>query len=381
MRDDNIFRAPAGAEVADRTTVVSLLGSLDLVVGRQRLKADASLRDSRYATRDDLNHTGHALQLGWNGATGDAVSWSASLGAQRRLGSYASAQDEGLRVANIESSRQAQATLQWGWVAQGIASLTLSRRELDYSADAYAAQAYTLDSVGLGLQLQPLRPLTVTVGPRLTHGRFPQAETDADGRPRPDTFNRADVDLQAQWRATGASILAARLSLTRQRHRLLADRDIQGATGSLTWQWQATGKTALNATLSRDTGTETSFLAQNLGDEQLTQGNDSSRLTTSLAMRVDHELTGKIAIGASGRYTLRRLAASSVLGLDGVDLPADRSQANERSAVAALNLRYKPTQQVTLRCELSHERRGDARPFTAGYRDTTAGCSAQFLLR
>jgi hypothetical protein len=379
--DNNIFRAPAGAAVADRSSVATVLGNLDLVFGRQRLKADASLQHSRYATRDDLNHTGHALHLGWTGATGGAISWNVALGAQRRLGSYASARDEGLRVANLESSREASATLQWGWVAQGIASVSVSRRELDQSAAAYASQSYTLDSVALGLQLNPLRPLTFSVGPRLSHGRFPQAQIDAQGQPRADTFNRGDLDLQATWRATGASTLTARLSLSRQRHRLLSDRDIGGSTGSFGWQWVATGKTTFNTSLSRDTGTETSFLAEDLGDQRLTQSGDSSRLTTSLATRVDHELTGKITLGASGRYSLRQLTASSVIGLDSVTLPTDRSTANERSAVVGLNIRYRPTQQLTLRCDWSHERRGDAAPFSAAYRDHAVGCSAQFLLR
>lgn len=377
--DDNVFRAPAGQEVSDRYVVASLFAGVDQLVGRQRLQANATLRHSRFQERKDLDNTGYGVQLGWNGATAGEVSWNLSYAANRNLASYATILEPERRIANIETSQQASAGLQVGLLAQWVANTTLSHRSIDYSAAAYADDQYRLDSAGFGAQWNPLGPLSATLGPRFTRGRYPQARVAADGTAQADQFDRRDLDMSLHWAASGASTLSARLSVTRQQYELLSDRDYEGATGQVTWAWAATGKTRVNMSISRDTGSETSFFTLSFLGQPLRGTGDNSQLTTSFAGRLDHELTGKISLSLAGQYAQRRLAASSLLG-DGA-LVLARDSGRERVGSVSLAARFLPTRTTALGCEVAHHRRAADTALSSPYRADTLNCSAQITLR
>lgn len=377
--DNNVFRAPPGLEVSDRYVVASVFAGADQTIGRQRLQANATLRRSQFQERKDLDNTGYGVQLGWNGATAGDLSWNLSYAANRNLASYATILEPERRIANIETSRQASAGLQLGLLAQWVATATLSHRSIDYSAASYADDRYRLDSVGFGVQWNPLGPLSVTVGPRFTRGRYPQARTAADGTAQPDQFDRRDLDLSLNWMASGASTLSTRLSITRQQYELLSDRDYDGATGQVTWAWAATGKTRVNASISRDTGSETSFFTLSFLGQPLRGTGDNSQLTTSFTGRLDHELTGKISLSLSAHYAQRRLSASSLLGDGALVLSSEAGR--ERVGSVSLAARFLPTRTTALGCEIAHHRRAADTTLSSPYRADTLSCSAQVTLR
>lgn len=373
-RDDNLFRAPKDEAVSDRYTTVSVFGGVDETIGRQRVLAKAELNHSDYADRNDLDHSGYGLRLGWKGETVGPFSWDLAVDTRRSLASYATVLEAERRISNLETSRQASAAFQLGLQAQWVLGLNLAHRRIDYSAPEYADDQLRVDSVGGHVLWNPLGPLSVSLGPRVSRGRYPQARDLGGGDFEADEFDRQDVDLGIKWVPTGASTLTARLSLTRQEFDVLGDRDFDGATGQLAWQWQMTGKTKLNAVLSRDTGSETSFFTTDiLGAPQRGTG-DNSRVTNSAAARIDYEATAKISVALTGRYAERRLAASSRLS-DGsafVDL-----EGNERSGSALIEVRWSPTRNSQLGCELGHHRRASNSILSSPYRANTIGCAGQ----
>lgn len=379
--EDNLFRAPAGEEIGATWRSVSLAGSLDETLGRQRVQAEVSVRDNRYGDREDLDNTGYGLQLGWNGATAGNISWRLSAGTDRRLASYATVLTAQRRVANLETTRQAVASAQLGLAAQWVAGLTLSHRRLDYSAEAYATDRYELDSVALSATWQPLGPLSASIGPRFTRGRYPQARQAEDGSFQADGFDRHDLDLALNWAASGASTLSARLSVTRQRYTLLSDRDIDGATGLLSWRWQPTGKTNFSAALSRDTGSETSFFDTALLGEVLRGTGDNSTLTTALVLGAEYAASAKLRVALGARYLQRDLAASSRLDIDGEPLDLGSAAGEDRSGQLTLGLRYAPTRNSSIGCDWAHARRAADTTLSSSYRATSVSCSAQLSLR
>jgi hypothetical protein len=373
-RDDNLFRAPQGEEVSDRYTTATVFGGIDQPIGRQRLKADLNVRRVEYSERNDLDHTGYGLALGWKGETVGPISWDLSYTARRALASYATVLEAERRISNIETNRQASAGIQLGLQAQWVAGLTFAHRRIDYSAPEYADDQVRVDSVGANVLWNPLGPVSVSVGPRVSRGRYPQARDLGGGVFQADEYDRHDIDFGVKWVPTGASTLNARLSLTRQEFDVLGDRDFSGATGLLSWQWEATGKTKLTTAISRDTGSETSFFMTDiLGAPQRGTG-DNSRVTNSAAARIDYEATAKISVALTGQYAERRLAASSRLsdGAAFVDL-----EGNERSGSVMLAVRYAPTRNSLVGCELGHHRRASTSILSSSYRANTVGCAAQ----
>lgn len=376
--DSNLFRAPPGEAVSDRFSVASAFANLDQSIGRQRLQASATVRSSRFAERDDLDNTGYGAQFSWDGATSDRLSWRLSYSANRTLASYATVVDPALRTANIETTRQALVRVQLGLVSTWVADATLSRRSLAYSAAEYARQQHTLDSLGVGAQWQPVGPLSASIGPRVTRGRYPQARQTADGF-QADGFDRQDIDFGLRWAASGASTLSARMSLTRQRYELLSERDFSGATGQLNWHWQPTAKTRFDTTLARETGSESSFFALSLQGLPLRGVGDNSQLTTSLALRADHELTGKVSLSLSTRFAERRLAASTSLA--GTPLLIDSMSGSERHASFGAGVRWLPMRNAVVGCDLEHQRRNADTTLSSAYRATALSCNAQLSVR
>jgi Putative beta-barrel porin 2 len=380
-KDNNLFRSPPGEAVSDRYVTASLFGGVDQSIGRQRVQASAAVYGSRYHERADLDNTGYSLRLGWNGATAGEVSWDLSYAANRALASYATVVDPALRVANLESSRQAIASAQLGLQAQWLANVTLSHRNISYSAPSYAAEEVRLDALGLGVSWNPQGPLSLSFGPRHTRGRYPHSRGASADTVEATGFVRDDLDLGANWVASGASTLTTRFSLTRQRDDVLHERDFDGATAQLRWQWAVTGKTRVDAALSRDTGSETSFLAQSTPGDVARGSGDNSRLTNSVSMRVDYDLTGKIMLSAGGSYARRQLSANTLMDSGGGVLVPVSLSGNERSGSLNLGLRYAPTRNSLLGCGLGYARRGSSTSLSSPYRANTASCSAQLTLQ
>lgn len=370
--DDNLFRAPQGLELADRHTIAYVFGKVDQRYGRQRLQAHADLRDNRYRQRRELDNLGYSGKLGWEGSTAGAVSWGLSHETGRKLASYGTVQDPAFRGSNTETIDQTLAGVQLGLEAQWVARLALSHRSVDHTARAFELERVRLDSAGASLQWNPLGPLSASVGPRTTRGRVPTA---SDGIAR--TFQRRDLDFGVHWVATGESDLNARLSLTRQRYDTPGQGDFSGATGQVDWQWKASGRTRLGVALSRETGSETVFFTATGATQALRAAGDSSQLSTALRSHVDHDLTGKVALGLELQYAHRKLAASS-LQADGSIL---QTVGSDRNTLVRLGVRYAVTRSTLLACSVAHERRSSSTLLSSDYRANTANCNAQITLR
>lgn len=380
-RDDNLFRAPAGEELEVDYRAASLNGTLDRTIGRQRLRADASVRETRFDRHSDLDNTGFGLKFVWQGASAGGVSWELSHGVDRRLSSYTSAQSTERRVLNLEQARQTTASVQFGAVAQWVGGLALSRRTLAYSAEAYAPDEVGLDTLALSATWRPLGPLSVSFGPRVTRGRYPKARLTGAGDFEAERFDRHDVDLGVFWLATGASTLRARLSLTRQRYKLLSDRDVESATGQFAWRWRVSGKTDVDLTLNRDTGSESSrFDLASPDGEPLRGSGDNSTLTTASSVDVQYAATAKIRLSAGARYVQRRLAASS--RLDGGVPVSEALSGDDRTALASLGVRYAATRRSVVACHWTRARRStDTLLLSSPYRSDAVVCSVQLSLR
>ena len=229
--DDNVFRAPAGQEVADRYTTLSVFGGVDEIEARQRVQGKLKVSRILFQDRQDLDHTGGDGLLRWTGESAGPLSWDLGYVGRRGLTSYATVVDPQQRVPNVETSQQASAGFQLGMQAQWVAGLNLSHRRIDETAAEFKTDELRLNSAGVNVLWNPLGPLSVSVGPRFSHGRYPLAREVGVGVFQADEFDRGDLDVGIKWVPSGASTLNARLSLTRQTFDVFDDRDFEGATG------------------------------------------------------------------------------------------------------------------------------------------------------
>lgn len=377
--DSNIYRlpdaavSPGGIGGSDRITTASLLGGLDQTIGRQRLYGSASLRDNRFANNRALNNTGYGLKLGLDWATVGNVSGNLNVLANRELAFVTP--DNGvptLTHGNIARSSQVDGAVRLGLVSRWQLESTFGHRSLGYSATEYRSRETREDWATLGLRYRPSGALGLGLAWRQGQGRIPRYQTLASGDFLPDRFRSGNLDLTADWIASGASTINARLSSGKLTHSVASQRDYHGLTGELRWLWRPTGKLLVSTTLVRETGQEVG-----VGTSFFVTGTDLSRTVNGLRLRADQELSAKLSLGlgiSRGRRALVN-TESTILGV-----PFTLSGADTTNATT-LGLRWTPTRSTQLSCDYSHERRSASSTLSSSYGVNVFGCSGQVTMQ
>lgn len=365
-RDSNLFNAQKGLEKSDTVSSTGLLGGLDLELGRQRVYADFTATSNRYKTYEQLDNESYSLNTGLNWQTVEHLSGSIGVIGRQNLGRLAIPLAP--EVKNTERLEQASASVRYGFASRlGVEGGVLHRR-LKYSHSSW--RDFTERGGNLGLRWgTPGSVLTLGAAARITNGEAPRHQVLLDpqlphlgfGPVTPDDYDRKDIDFTAMWTPSALSTINGRISLTRERHSAPSRPDFSGVTGSVVWDYKPTDKLALQTSLERDTGSQTIFSSSLLTGFQLVESS-TSRIDTVLRVGAKYALTAKIALDAAVAYT-----RGSVEGESGRAF--GRSTSNYR-----LGARYQATRTISLGCNAEHDA-------YSNLRHTTAGCSAQFVLR
>jgi len=355
----NVFRQATGPN-SDRLATTSLLAGLDEKLGRQRLFVDTSLQSNRYRSNTALNNQGYSLKAGLEWATLERLSGVVDVNASNALADY----NVGSNLIpifkrNIERNRQYHGLFRLGLVTRYSLEANLMRRERNFSAAEYAQFESRQDSASLGLSYKPSATVALGLAARHTAGVFPNYPLLFAGilvGSAEDKFQRDDIDLTAEFAASGASKVAARLSRGKSSHSLSYERNFSGITGVINWTWQPSAKFNLSTQLSHDTGQET-----------LVAGLNQNRIVSALQTTANYDLTGKVMLNAGatisrGDYTYPNINSSNFDNITSVNLGA----------------RWAYSRGLTFGCQGKHSSRSNSTPqygFSAG----SYGCYAQGL--
>ena len=352
----------------DWIATTTLFGSVDQTIGRQRLYANANVRDNRYRYNRLYDNQGFGLAAGLDWATVERVSGNLGLSSNRLLASFDRGNGNNApNVAkNIEQTDQLSASARVGVVTDVTLEAGYSQQRQRFSeVGARLEQSIT----SLSVRERFGGALTLGAGLRLTDGRYPDYN---------DSFHGRDLDLSANWVPNAVSVVVARLSLGRTDHSLATAQDFKGVTGALSWEWKPSGKLAFSSQLGRSTGNDSNFETTSGAATVITASADNSRLTTSLWLNAGYEATAKIRLDASWSRASRALTNSLSVN-SGQPISATDGDRLDRFRLSA---RYVPTRTLELSCNLGRERRSaDNSTLTYAYRSTTVACSAQFAVQ
>ncbi len=359
-----------GNEVPDKFATTSLNLGFDQPIGRQRIFANASVRATRYEDITILNNTGYGLSAGLDWSTIERLSGGLGVSLNRSLANYATSGDQ-LQVPqnkkNEETSGQANLRVQYGLVSLLSLNASLSHSEISYSAIEYARSEVRQNAGSLGLTYRPSGLLTLGTAYRVTKGEYPNIPLPNGAA---EGFDRKDLDLTATWVASGLSTVNARLSYGKSTFDTLTQRDTKGATGSLGWAWQPTGKLSFNTTFSRDTGAETSFYA--LANNQRTAVGDNSVTTDTFALDAGYEVTSKIRATLGTRYAKRKLVNE-----------INNTEGRDTVTSVTLGATYALSRAWQMGCNAGQEtsKPTDSTGVSSKYTTTNASCNVQFTIR
>lgn len=366
-RDSNLFRVTDGP--GDTYSSTGIVGGLDQPIGRHRVYANANVRNNRFNDQTQLNNVSYGLNGGLDWSAMDKLSGSLNVFSNRNLANYSGAISEQVARRNVETTDQVMARFQYGMA--GLLSIDggVAHRRLDYSDEAFASQRFRQNSLFGGLKYRPSGALTLGVGLRGTQGKYQSIDVD---------FDRQDIDFTATWIASGLSTVSARLSATRQDNKGggFQTRSVSGATGFLGWDYKPTGKLSFRTSISRDTGTETSFLRLTETAPTSIAFGDTARLTNALTVSGKYDATAKIAVTAAGKYAKRELSNALVVAPG-----TPEATGSDRFGSVALGVTYAPTRNWLLGCNLGYEKRGARGGLSTSYEADTASCSAQFVIQ
>ena len=276
---------------------------------------------------------------------------------------------------NLVNTDQVNAKVRLGVVTRYTAEAMLGYRQRSYSASEYDRLSFNETSGSVGGRYRPSNLLNLGLALRLTQADYPHFAALAGGGFAPDRLTRQDIDLTADWQASGNSQVTARLSPTHTRYDRNTLSNFSGLTGSAGWGWQATGKMRITSTVSHDTGQSSD--AVNLGVLGIGVI-DYGRVTTALQVRSAYDFSAKIGLTSALSYSHRTLTNIFAAA----NLPGSTRQGSDDTAKLTLGAQWTPFRSTQVGCDLSTERRRTGNPqVSLPMSATTFGCYGQFTLQ
>lgn len=354
--DSNVFRLPSSA--GDTYYSAGLLAGLDQPIGRQRVYASGIVRENRFQDLKQLDHTDYTLKAGIDWETIERLSGTLSFSGNQSLFNYGGTNTVQSTQRNIEKRTESIARVKYGLQSLLVLDGAFVHRSQRYSDPAYRSNSLTQDAASVGVSFRPSAMWTVGTGLRFTRGNYQSSGKD---------FDRRDIDLTAKWVPTGLSTLNGRLSFGRREARTgSSEYDFSGTTGQLTWTYRPTGKLVFNTSVSRDSGSESSFLT--VEGQQAGGPGDTSRITETFTLNSVYTLSSKIRVDAGVRVAHRSLVSGPFEGSDALHS-------------ATLGASYAVLRNASLSCSVGRETRSASGALSFGYGASTVSCSAQITLQ
>ena len=360
--DDNVRRTTTG-QISDTISSTGLLAGIDVPISRQRLFANGSVQANRYKDRSELNNVSYSLTGGVDWETIEHLTGTLRYTAAQSL---ADIERVGVTEENLQRTQSLAASARWGAAARLAFEGGAEHRRVNYSTSA--ERNYSENLGRIGVKWGTPEQLVFGVGLRLTKGKFPnRLDGGTPPAPAPDETDRKDVDLTAAWVPTGLSTITARLSATRQTHSRSSIPRFSGATGQLSWLYRPTGRFGFTASLGRDTGTETTFIAAPAVDPAtpgptLPLQVDSNRVSNFYQLAATYELTGKTGLTASAVRRNGTLTSTS-------------GTVPDATSSYLVGLRYAATRSISLGLNAGRESRDNS------YVVNTVSLTGQITLR
>lgn len=256
-RDNNLFRLSDSVNpqtvlgTSEKSDTVYRLGAgfkADLPISRQRLLLDAQVDYYDYDRFGALDHAAYRAGAAWKWQAGSQLSGDVGYARRRYLAS----------LAEIQAPIRDLVTQDHLFARGGflVTPRWRVRGGLDWQKyDHGEATRNALDSrIAAGtVGLDYVTPSNNSIGGQVKYseGNHPNRELVA-GSLVDNQYRETETSLVARWMVTGKSTFDARIGYTSRKHDQVPQRDFDGMTGRLSYDWLPGAKTLLNFALWRE---------------------------------------------------------------------------------------------------------------------------------
>ncbi len=257
MYDNNLFRlsdstdSQATIGSTDRSDTITRFGAGlkgDIPVSRQRILFEARLEHRDFDRFGFLDHDAYRVGAAWKWAAGPQWSGDIGIGRQRYLASLAELQAP---IKDLITESRAYASAGYRFTPRWRVRGGLETYDWDHSDPSRATLDNRTDAATIGLDY--LTPANNFVGGQFKYseGDYPNRQV-VPGGTVDNNFQEYESSAVAHWAVTGKSALDARLGYTIRRHDQVGQRDFEGMTGKLAYDWFVAAKTLLNFSVWRE---------------------------------------------------------------------------------------------------------------------------------
>lgn len=363
LHESNLSHSLDADRVADWLSTTEFRAALDQAVGRDHLVASAAVDLNRYKRLHDRDSTGYqaAAEFDWS-TIGDL---SGAFGADSRRQQYVYGDTADLAGTNSPSENLAR-NLQtdnhlFARVALGgesrwtlFAGVDANRR--NYTAETFRSNEEQQWSTNAGTRYSVSPDLSFGLTGAYTRGEYPHyelADTDGVVTEGVSKFQVKSLSTTSKWQASGNSALDASLGYTTESNETLSSNQ-HFINGSLNWTWTPPSHFTIVFGLKRSSDADAATTGINTGIVNANNLNGAS--VNNIAMLdVSYAVTAKISLDANASFTQRKYSDVKVPDINGVGQPDVNG--STRTSRFYLTAHYQPTRTTDLSCGGGRETR------------------------
>lgn len=380
-RDNNLFKDDQNKAAETVSTSVAQLG-FNKAYGRQTYRAAAKLSAQRYKNFDQFNNDGKDVSGSFS--TEFLRDWLVSANGLYNESLNAIQNSANRFEPNIRKYRDGGFSVQYGNGGRWAVAGSYDSNKQTYSQDSQKYQNSNQTSKGLKAIYFASDVLNYSLGMRRVVTDYPLNGSYSQVVDR-------NVDLSTNWQITGLSSLNATLT---RRSTSYTPGDIAGNsgwTGSAGWGYTPSGIVSYNLGFARTTGTDRSRSDQVVnvqnGNGQTTLDILSNRVnnntvTTSINASARMQATGKIAFTLNQSISHFKIdRTQSQILLLGTDTPSPEraSQFSSYYHATTLSMDYAAMRSLSLGCSYMRYTQGQD-VYRLKYTGNSIDCNANFTI-
>lgn len=257
LRDSNLFRLSDSTDpqtvlgTTERADTIARFGvglKGDIPVSRQRILFEAQVEHRDFDRFGFLDHDAYRLGAAWKWAAGPLWSGDIGVGKRRYLASLAELQAP---IKDLITEDRAYASAGYRFSPRWRVRGGLDAYDWEHGDPGRATLDNRTDAATVGLDY--VTPANNSVGGQFKYseGDYPNRQI-VPGGTVDNNFKEYETSAVAHWAVTGKSALDGRLGYTSRRHDQVAQRDFDGVTGKLAYDWFVAAKTILNFSVWRE---------------------------------------------------------------------------------------------------------------------------------
>lgn len=255
--DDNLFRfagqdqariALGSNAMSDRFTRTEAGINVDWEVSRQHLRLELALNQNRFDRFSFLDSNGNNKKIAWDWSVGNHLSGELSMNEEKSMGGFNEIRNP---VLNLRTNKRNLMSLNWDFHPSW--RLHLQRDGTDFMNGLASSRSADRNDISHEIALQYSTPGGNRIGlsARGTETEYPQRDkfsTVVFG----NSNRQRDLALNVVWQPSGKTMINGRLARVERKYDELKQRDVTDWAGQVGLNWQATGKTALQAAVVHD---------------------------------------------------------------------------------------------------------------------------------